>query len=202
MPNTNNPEQLNVTLKEWSIVCDALVQGAQIILFRKGGIREVEGRFKTEADKFLLFPTFEHQKQSHLKDIWGYLVNNTPPKDSVSIPGWCEVDSCYLIKSEAEIEAIEDQHIFNELYLTQRFEFNPYDPLTMLILRVHRFNNPITVPLLPEYMGCRSWIKINDEISLANSSPVLRDDEFEAMKQKITDCIPKALKYVPPSKQD
>lgn len=185
MSDTHMLTHLNIALKEWSVVCDALITGEQIILFRKGGLRENDGRFKTEADKFLLFPTFEHQKQSHLKENWGYTVDNTPPKACISLPGWCEIDSSYPILNETEIAGIQDHHIFNDLYITQRFDFNPYDPLTLLILRVHKFYDPVEVQLLPDYLGCRSWIALKEEISLVSSSPVLSNVKFKAMKQII-----------------
>ena len=41
----------------------ALREGRQVILLRKGGIREAEGEFVVEARNVLLFPTFEHQME-------------------------------------------------------------------------------------------------------------------------------------------
>ena len=47
--------------KEWAVVCDALKTGRQIVLVRKGGIREEEGVFRISDPEFFLMPTYEHQ---------------------------------------------------------------------------------------------------------------------------------------------
>ena len=48
-------------LKEWATVVNALENGDQTVLLRKGGILEDSSGFVVESEKFFLFPTFEHQ---------------------------------------------------------------------------------------------------------------------------------------------
>jgi hypothetical protein len=47
-----------LALKEWAPLCEALGTGDQMIVVRKGGIREKA--FRPAASKFLLFPTGFH----------------------------------------------------------------------------------------------------------------------------------------------
>ena len=54
-------------LKEWATVVNALENGDQTVLLRKGGILEDSSGFVVENEKFFLFPTFEHQETRHLK---------------------------------------------------------------------------------------------------------------------------------------
>ena len=54
-------------LKEWAVVCRALEEGRQVLLLRKGGILEYRQGFKVRHDRFLLFPTYEHQSRDHLQ---------------------------------------------------------------------------------------------------------------------------------------
>ena len=54
-------------LKEWAVVCRALEEGRQVLLLRKGGILEYRQGFKVKHDRFLLFPTYEHQSKDHLQ---------------------------------------------------------------------------------------------------------------------------------------
>ena len=54
-------------LKEWATVVNALENGDQTVLLRKGGILEDSSGFIVESEKFFLFPTFEHQETRHLK---------------------------------------------------------------------------------------------------------------------------------------
>lgn len=61
---------LGWALKEWDIVCAALLEGKQAMLLRKGGILEAENEFVLEHAQFLLFPTFMHQDQAGTKAEW------------------------------------------------------------------------------------------------------------------------------------
>ena len=54
---------MRMTFKEWAVVVDALGRGEQIILLRKGGLREGKGGFQVEQTEFLLFPTLFHQQR-------------------------------------------------------------------------------------------------------------------------------------------
>ena len=57
----------NIAFKEWASIVNALAQGKQIIILRKGGIREDAGEFQVEHGEFFLFPTYEHQNEADLK---------------------------------------------------------------------------------------------------------------------------------------
>src|SRR5580692_10141938 len=63
-------ETLQIALKEWATVCDALATGRQIILLRKGGIYEAAGEFELENREFFLFPTYLHQNTAMLKTAY------------------------------------------------------------------------------------------------------------------------------------
>jgi len=41
----------------------------------------------------------------------------------------------------------------------------------------------LTIDILPEYAGCRSWIKVNANASF--DKPSLQDKEFDELKQEI-----------------
>ena len=47
--------------KEWAVSCAAMQSGEQILLIRKGGIREDGGTFTIADTEFFLMPTYEHQ---------------------------------------------------------------------------------------------------------------------------------------------
>ncbi len=56
----------NAALKEWAIVCQALEDGRQTLLIRKGGIQEIKDGFEVTHRSFWLFPTYAHQKATDL----------------------------------------------------------------------------------------------------------------------------------------
>src|SRR3954470_15934331 len=50
-------------LKEWAVLVDAMARGDIIAMVRKGGIREQRAGFDVRHERFLLYPTFFHEKE-------------------------------------------------------------------------------------------------------------------------------------------
>ncbi len=67
---------LTHALKEWAAVVLALEQGVHTVLLRKGGISEDTGNFNLDHSRFLLYPTFEHQKPQFLKPGHAHLYQS------------------------------------------------------------------------------------------------------------------------------
>jgi hypothetical protein len=63
-----------------------------------------------------------------------------------------------------------------------RFDFNPYDPLYLLLLRVYAFPRPTTLPLKPDYVGCKSWVTLDRPLSTQGCTPALSDADFAARR--------------------
>ena len=89
------PAECRMALKEWAVTVEALDKGGQILLLRKGGIRE-EGRdFRVLHPEFLLYPSYEHQKKELLKESYHEDLSRVlaQPRSADSItfstgPGW------------------------------------------------------------------------------------------------------------------
>ena len=82
-------------LKEWAVVCKALEEGRQILLLRKGGIMEYRQGFKVKHNKFLLFPTFEHQSKESIQpnylSMLYSVLQNTPTNGKNKITSYAQV---------------------------------------------------------------------------------------------------------------
>ena len=61
------PSRCQIALKEWAVTVQALAQGRQVLLLRKGGIHEEGKDFRVVHPEFLLYPTYEHQREDLLK---------------------------------------------------------------------------------------------------------------------------------------
>src|SRR5579862_9558154 len=172
--------------KEWAAACEALLRGRQILLIRKGGIREEGGAFQITDREFFLLPTYEHQNASLLQPEFAArlraLQNEPHASDTITIDSYAVVDSILQARDEAQVNAAAEYFVWNADYVRQRFDFNPYDPLYLLILRVYALPTPVTVPLLSAYIGCRSWVTINQPISTHGAAPALPDSDFAARR--------------------
>ena len=116
-------------LKEWSTVCRSLERGRQIFLLRKGGIYESAGEFEVEHRRFLLFPTYVHQKREMLKPV---VHADFEPRDAeperVELRSWCDVTDVLEVQSRGQLDALDDEHVWAPALIDMRFNYRPENP--------------------------------------------------------------------------
>jgi hypothetical protein len=180
-------------LKEWAVACEAMKAGRQIVLIRKGGIREDDGVFRVNDPEFFLLPTYEHQNpellQHGYKEQLAKLSEVPPDPATVRIDTYAMVDTVRTCEDEETLRRIASEHIWNEQYLQMRLNFNPYDPLYVLILKVFRLPEPVALPMRPEYTGCVSWVTLEHSISTAGAVPAVNDRSFEERRAELLDIL-------------
>lgn len=183
---------LDVALKEWSIVCDLLVEGRLSILLRKGGIHEFRGpgRFELEHRRFLLFPAWEHQNPEGMKEAFRGRVEvfDREPAE-VTFRGWAEVnEGCiWVVPSRAAFDALDDLHVWAKPQIDMRFNYKPERPLYLVLPRVYRLATPRTIANQVSYAGCRSWVPLDeaDAVDESGSEPVLNDEAFARLRERV-----------------
>jgi hypothetical protein len=184
------PTSLNVALKEWAIVTNALATGRQTILLRKGGIYESSGEFEVEHREFLLFPTYLHQKRDMVKeaDREGFEQRSDEPAQ-VTFTTAAVVTDIIQLRDRAQMDAIDSTHIWTPSLIDMRFNYRPENPLYLLIVRACRLPRPDAIENTIEYAGCKSWVPLGMEISTAGALPVLDDVRFQHHRDAILEKI-------------
>jgi hypothetical protein len=179
----------NRAFKEWAVACEAMRDGRQILLIRKGGIREEGGTFVIADREFFLMPTYEHQKAALLQPDFlprlEAIQSEGRDPQAVRIECYAVVEAIQVARDEAQVQAMARECIWNADYIRDRFNFNPYDPLYLLALRVYRLPAPIALPMRPEYVGCKSWVTLEPALSTAGAIPALSDAEFEQRRNAL-----------------
>lgn len=169
--------------KEWAAACEALMEGAQIALVRKGGIREEGGVFTIREREFFLMPTYEHQDERLVRrpDVERLLRTQSSDRalDTVALRGYATVASIVRVERDEQAYAAATETIWNDAYVKGRLDFNPYDPLWVVVLRAFRLAAPIAVPMRPEYEGCKSWVTLDRAYLTRGAVAALPDEEFE-----------------------
>lgn len=182
--------QLDIGLKEWDRVVRALCAGEQIVLLRKGGIHESEGKFELEQNQFLFFPTFLHQNLEMLKEPYRRdFVALAAEPDRIDIAVGGEVDHIIRVKSREQLDLLEPYHIWSKPLLDMRWNYKTHNPLYVMIVRAWRLARPTTIDNTPEYAGCRSWVPLNSPIDCQGAVPAVADAEFAARRQAIISAI-------------
>lgn len=186
-------EQNDRTFKEWAFVINEMKAGRQTVLIRKGGIREEDGVFQVSDPEFFLMPTFEHQNPDLLQPAHfpRFAESRRAPFDPrhVTIDAYAVVDTVRTCGDEDRLRLLAHEHVWNERYLQMRLTFNPYDPLFVIILRVYRLPESTTLPLIPDYGGCKSWVTLERPLSTAGAAPAIADEEFAARRAGLLEAL-------------
>lgn len=178
-------------LKEWAVVCKALEEGRQVVLLRKGGILEYKQGFEVKHDRFALFPTYEHQSKDGLQpdyqDKLDDVIKEQPAADKNVITSFAKVLEVKEINDKSVLKKLEKYHIWNESYVNARMNYNPSKPMSAILLRVYKLDNPLSVSVLPEWAGCKSWIPIDTDAT--GRTPAIDDEKFAKVSSEVMEVL-------------
>jgi len=187
-------QNLNIALKEWDTVRDALRSGRQTILLRKGGIADRGGHFALEHERFLIFPTFVHQDYKMLRpEAHARFQPCATEPDQIEIDTAAEVTHVVPISGRAQMDAIRAEHIWSEPLIETRFSYKPEKPLYLLIVRAHALGQPVTIANTPAYAGCKSWVPLDSAIDCRAAHPVIDDGSFTRRGAQIVSAIMQSM---------
>lgn len=183
-----------IALKEWASAIKALREGKQILVLRKGGIVEETRDFQVESHHFYLYPTYEHQKRELLKEAEQHAVDETlagwsPDAAEVELTAYADVAEDIEVLDQEQLDRLSGFHIWTDTFAEERLKWKRKNPLHVLLLRVYRLEEPVSVPIRPDYLGCKSWVEIADPMPDVKKTPVLTDEEFARQ----CDCLKSAL---------
>ena len=177
-------------LKEWATVVNALEQGKQTVILRKGGILETASGFNVESKRFFLFPTWEHQETKHVKakfqNFLTDVLNKKPNEGFNKITSYAEVLFEKDIESADTINELSSFHVWSDSYIEERRNWMPEKPMKAVFLKtviIPEFN----LPLQPEFEGCKSWIEINSNFQEGKSA--LKENEIEYRLQEFKEIV-------------
>jgi len=179
--------------KEWEAIVEALGQGAQIIILRKGGIAEGKAGFQAKHPKFWLFPTSHHQQWEKTKpELRRYLTPSTSSPEKrkeITLSYFAEVTDALYLSSWEQVTRLDDVHFWSEEIVRERFDYKERPGmetgLHLLIVRVSRINLPHQLAPSPEYEGCKSWIEAPVDWEQDIAAHVVRTEEFATRRSRI-----------------
>jgi hypothetical protein len=180
---------MQIALKEWAVAIEAMARGVQGVLVRKGGIREETRDFRVEHDRFLLYPTYEHQRADLLQEpfqasLAGVLAAWTGP-ETVTISTWAEVTDSFTVTDQESVARLAPYYVYTEDYAAERLRWRPRKPLHVLLTRVYALPAPVTLPVVAAYGGCRSWLTLERDIETPRAHPVLDDAAFDRLRAHV-----------------
>jgi hypothetical protein len=175
-------DSLRYALKEWAVAVKALERGETALVVRKGGIRE--RAFAVPKTRFLLLSGYEHQKPELLKSEYRHVMDAIPhltDDGPLRFSSFAEVVGAYEVSEAEELAALDPHHMWTSEYAQSRFRWRPKKPLTVLVLRTYLLPEVAELPYVDEYGGCKSWIGLQETVSVEGARPALSEEDFEAL---------------------
>jgi hypothetical protein len=182
-----------VALKEWAVAVKALREGRQVLLVRKGGISEETRHFRIEAERFLFFPTYEHQRADLLQpafqdDLAAVLAEPRDPT-RVRFDTYAELTDLIEVSEPAQVEALAPFSCFSTEYAEERLRWKPRHPLLVMAIRAYRLKQPVEVAARPDFGGCKSWVTLDDDVSSDNLVAAVDDATYAAQIAAVREAL-------------
>ena len=175
-------DSLQHALKEWAVAVKALECGETALVVRKGGIREKA--FAVPRTRFLLLPGYEHQRPDLLKPAYRDLMDDIADltdEGPLRFSSFAEVEGAYEVSEAEDLTSLDSYHMWTPEYAESRFKWRPKKPLTVLVLRSYLLQETVELPYVDEYGGCKSWIELQETVSVEGARPALTDEDFDEL---------------------
>jgi hypothetical protein len=173
-----------LALKEWGAVAHALLDGRQTVLLRKGGIHEKSFQVHKDegGDRFVVFPTVAHSHAERVRAEHADVL--APGAADLSL-----VDVVEVARPEV-LPEIADLHIWTaESVKADRVDFRPKHALQALVVRAVALPEPVTLPRLDSYGGCKSWVELPVAWDGRSGRQVHREARLRSDAERVRDAL-------------
>jgi hypothetical protein len=166
-------------LKEWAVLVDAMARGDIVAMVRKGGIREQRAGFAVRHERFLLYPTFFHEKVNELAPRFVERMQESherrPATGTIRIEYLADVLGVWQVTELETLRAIDAEHGLAWSAVESRFHYKNKPGVQVVAVGVSRLLEPVVIPEVKRYQGCVSWVELDDGVDVSSAMPVLDD---------------------------
>jgi len=179
---------MSAAFKEWAVVCEALGNGQQSVIIRKGGIAEGRAGFAFRHDEFLLFPTWFHEQLEKTTLSADTPIPSPADDDELAIQYAVTVEWSHLVTDLEQLAKLREFHVLHDSEVEARFHYDEPKGVHVAFVRVFRLEPTIRLKNEKKYGGCRSWLDLPDTEGVALVS-VLSDEEHERRKSLLKELL-------------
>ena len=178
---------MQIGFKEWQVVCDALGQGRQAVILRKGGIHEGRAGFSFAHDRFFLFPTRYHVQPDQVREGAPPALPEWKEGDLVSIIHMVHVPLAVTLTDWRKVEALEDFHIYTPQTVRERFDWEgrgmSSGSIHVALAEVWQLATPWNFTYEKRLGGCRSWVDLpKPSATVGEGASRVRSPHLEAVR--------------------
>ena len=159
-------------------------------MVRKGGIREQRSGFAVRHERFLLYPTYFHEKPAELASRFiPRLAPTDPSPGIVRFRYVADVAATWWVTDLDRLLSIEFHVGLTRAAMESRFNYRNNPGVHVIALQVAELRAPADVVDVPRYRGCVSWVSLDHPLDVAHAHPVLAADAMHARVAALTDAL-------------
>jgi hypothetical protein len=179
---------LQHAFKEWAVICQALAEGRQALILRKGGIAEEGGEFAVQHNRFWLYPTYTHQQregiQEEARPLLEQVERGRPPSGVIRLRHFADVAGIYHVRALAPALLLAHLHLWSDDTVRKRFSYQT-PGLYVMVVRVWKAAEVFEFTERPEQQGCRSWVELDRPLPTTGATPVLSDEAIRDLHHSL-----------------
>jgi hypothetical protein len=179
---------LRIALKEWAVICEALGQGRQSVLLRKGPADEPTGSPFFDVKEIWLYPTYPVEQAHGINDETQPLLKEAeaerPPAGTVRLRYWAAIETIYRIREELPALLLSHLHCWSQDAVGRMFH-DKTPGLYLLVLRVYRMPKPHEIAVTSAHERPGSWVELEQALPTDGAAAVLDDESFRIVRKQL-----------------
>ena len=180
-------------LKEWAVLVDAMARGEFCAMIRKGGIREQRAGFSVRHDRFLMYPTYFHEKVDELVPALKHRLPSVherrPTEGRVAIQHCAVVRATWKVAELEALRELEGEHGLEWKAVESRFHYKNNPGVHVVAVELMALPHTANIPETRRYQGCVSWVELDNSVDLSGSVWVRPRSEVAARVKKLHDIL-------------
>jgi hypothetical protein len=183
---------VRIALKEWDVLVEAMGRGDLMAMVRKGGIREQRAGFAVRHERFLLYPTYFHEKPAELAPRFIPHLSAAAVDPSPGIVRFryvADVAAMWWVTDLDRLRAIEPHVGLTWAAIESRFQYRNNPGVHVIALRVATLPRVVPVDDVPRYRGCVSWVSLDHPVDVADATSILSDAALDERVGTLTDAL-------------
>jgi hypothetical protein len=175
--------RLKTALKEWSVLQQAMARGQFIAMIRKGGIREQRAGFSLRHQQFLIYPTLFHENSGELARSVQETPGtdpHSPPPGKVVISHYANVRAVWHVTELDKLRKLDGEHGLAWHAVESRFNYRNNPGVHVIALEMMQLPTPVTIVEARRYLGCVSWVELDEPVDVTNATAVLSPEALDA----------------------
>lgn len=108
----------------------------------------------------------------------------------ITLRHFVTVQDIFVAPPEEHLARWDALHIYAPDLIAARFRYKPDRPLYILLVRAYRLRLPHAILETAAYAGCRSWVRLNEEVDATDALAVSDEQPFAAEREHIRRAVP------------